>query len=46
MGVFLCIFLGGACKAATHVLDNAMYMDSAVQRCVHLSKRLVLVNVG
>ena len=44
-GFFLDFFLG-ACKAPTQVLDNGMNMDSAVQRCVNLSKRLVLVNVG
>jgi hypothetical protein len=45
-GVFLYEFFFGACKAPTQVLDNGMNMDSAVQRCVNLSKRLVLVNVG
>ncbi len=45
-GGFFLEFFFGACKAPTQVLDNAMYMDSAVQRCVNLSKRLVQVNVG
>ena len=44
--VFFWKFVLGACKGPTQVSDNAMYMDSAVERCVNLSKRLVLVNVG